>query len=192
MIAGLGNPGKTYEATRHNIGFDVLRALAAKHRLSFHDKLKWKASVAEGKVGDADVILMMPLTFMNDSGAAVAPVFQYWGVDLSRLLVIVDDIAIAIGQLRMRTDSSSGGQNGLKSVEEHLQTNHFARLRIGVGDRKEGDLASHVLGRFSQEEQQLVPKILERAVTAIEIWLEKGLNHAMDFANRPSNPGSVQ
>jgi PTH1 family peptidyl-tRNA hydrolase len=115
---------------------------------------------------------------------------RYWEIGLSQLLVIVDDIAIPIGQLRMRTDSSSGGHNGLKSIEEHLQTQNFARLRIGVGDRKEGDLASHVLGRFSSEEELLVPKILERAETAIEIWLEKGLNHAMDFANRPSNPSN--
>lgn len=191
LIAGLGNPGKTYAGTRHNIGFDAVAALAAKHRLEFHQRLKWKGSVAEGKIGGADVILMMPLTFVNESGSAVVPAMRYMDVDLSRLLIIVDDIAIPMGQIRMRTDSSSGGHNGLKSVEEHLQTNHFARLRIGVGDRKEGDLVSHVLGRFSQEEQQLVPEILERAVKAIEIWLEKGLNHAMDFANRnPSNPSN--
>ena len=191
LIAGLGNPGRTYAGTRHNIGFEAVSAFANKHRLEFHQRLKWKAGVAEGRIGNADVVLMMPLTFMNESGAAVAPALHYLNVDLSRLLVIVDDIAIPVGQIRMRTDSSSGGHNGLKSVEEHLQTNRFARLRIGVGDRNEGDLASHVLGRFSKEEEQLVPKILERAVGAIEIWLEKGLNHAMDFANRnPSNPSN--
>ncbi len=191
LIAGLGNPGKTYEGTRHNIGFDAVRALADKHRLSFHQRLKWKGSVAEGKVGSADVILMMPLTFMNLSGEAVVPAMRYLEIDLSRLLVIVDDVAIPMGQLRIRTDSGSGGHNGLKSIEEQLQTNRFARLRIGVGDRAEGDLSSHVLGRFSPEEKQLVPEILERAVRAIEIWLEKGLNHAMDFANRnPPNPSN--
>jgi PTH1 family peptidyl-tRNA hydrolase len=190
LIAGLGNPGKAYAKTRHNIGFEAVAALAAKHGLQFHSRLKWKASLAEGKIGGADVLLMMPLTFMNLSGEAVVPAMRYWEIGLSQLLVIVDDIAIPIGQLRMRTDSSSGGHNGLKSIEEHLQTQNFARLRIGVGDRKEGDLASHVLGRFSSEEELLVPKILERAETAIEIWLEKGLNHAMDFANRPSNPSN--
>ena len=191
LIAGLGNPGKAYAGTRHNIGFEAVSAFASKHRLEFHHRLKCKASIAEGRIGESDILLMMPLTFMNESGAAVAPAMRYLNVDLSRLLVIVDDIAIPVGQLRMRTDSSSGGHNGLKSIEEHLQTNQFARLRIGVGDRQEGDLASHVLGRFSKEEEQLVPKILERAVGAIEIWLEKGLNHAMDFANRnPSNPSN--
>ena len=191
LIAGLGNPGKAYDKTRHNIGFEAVSALASKYQLEFHNRLKWKASVAEGRIGGANVVLMMPLTFMNESGAAVAPAMNYLNVDLSNLLVIVDDIAIPVGQIRMRTDSSSGGHNGLKSVEEHLKTIRFARLRIGVGDREEGDLANHVLGRFSKQEEQLVPKILERAVEAIEIWLEKGLNHAMDFANRnPSNPSN--
>jgi len=191
LIVGLGNPGKTYERTRHNVGFEALAALAAKHRLEFHKRLKWKGSVAEGKIGEADAILLMPLTFMNLSGEAVAPLMRYLEVELSRLLVVVDDVAIPLGQLRIRTDSSSGGHNGLKSIEEHLQTIAFARLRIGVGDRQEGDLESHVLGRFSKEEERLVPQILERAVAAIEIWLEKGLNHAMDFANRsPPNPSN--
>ena len=189
LIAGLGNPGKSYVGTRHNIGFDAIAALAAKHKLEFQKRLKWKGSVAEGKVGEADVILLMPLTFMNQSGEAVVPLMRYFEVELNRLLAIVDDIAIPLGQLRMRTDSSSGGHNGLKSIEEHLQTNQFARLRIGVGDREVGDLESHVLGKFSEDEKELVPKILERAITAIEIWLEKGLNHAMDFANKsPPNP----
>lgn len=183
LIAGLGNPGKAYSGTRHNIGFEALAALAAKYRLEFHKKVKWKGSLAEGKVGGADVILMMPLTFMNESGQAVVPVMHYLEVELSHLLIIVDDVAIPMGQLRLRTDSGSGGHNGLKSVEEHLQTNSYARLRIGVGDRQEGDLSSHVLGRFSKEEEKLVPEILERAVKAIEIWLEKGLYTAMDFAN---------
>ncbi len=191
LIAGLGNPGKTYEGTRHNIGFEAVIALATKYRLEFRQRLKWKASIAEGKIGGADAILMMPLTFMNESGASIVPMMRYINLDLSHFLVIVDDIAIPMGQIRMRTESGSGGHNGLKSVEEHLQTNRYARLRIGVGDRKEGDLASHVLGQFSKEEKQLVPEILERVVRAIEIWLEKGLNHAMDFANRnPSNPSN--
>ncbi len=187
FIAGLGNPGKTYAGTRHNIGFNAVSALAAKHNLEFQNRLKWKGSVAQGKIGEKDVILMMPLTYMNESGEAVVPAMRYFEVGLDQLLVIVDDIAIPLGQLRMRTNSSSGGHNGLKSVEEHLQTNQFARLRIGVGDREVGDLQSHVLGKFSADEKKLVPQILERAVEAIEIWLEKGLNHAMDFANRGSS-----
>lgn len=189
LIAGLGNPGKAYEKTRHNVGFEAVSLLADKHRLAFHKRLQWKAAVAEGSIGNADVILMMPLTFMNDSGAAVAAAMHYLKIELSRLLVIVDDVAIPMGQIRMRTDSSSGGHNGLRSIEEHLLTNRFARLRIGVGYGEGGDLVSHVLSRFSVEETKLFPEILERAVRAVEIWLEQGLNRAMDFANRiPSNP----
>lgn len=190
LVVGLGNPGKAYEHTRHNIGFKAVSELAYKHRLTFHKQLKWKGSLAQGRIGNADIGLLMPLTYMNESGQAVAAVMRYLKIELSRLLVIVDDVAIAVGQLRMRTDSSSGGHNGLKSIEEHLQTNRFARLRIGVGDRDEGDLASYVLGQFTQEEQKLLPKILDRAIQATEIWLEKGLNHAMNYANNSLNPSN--
>lgn len=192
LIAGLGNPGKAYEKTRHNVGFRVIEALAKKHGFEFAKHLKWKGALAKGNIGEHEAVLMMPLTFMNLSGEAIAPAMRYLEVGLDHLLVVVDDIAIPIGQLRLRTDSSSGGHNGLKSVEERLQTNAFARLRVGVGDRSEGDLSSFVLGRFSEEEKKLVPEILGRAVESIEIWMEKGLNHAMDFANRrsPSNPSN--
>jgi len=192
LIVGLGNPGKTYEKTRHNIGFNAVELLARKHRLEFHKKLKFKGSVAAGQIGETPVEILMPLTFMNLSGEAVALTMRYSNVDLSRLLVIVDDVDIPLGQLRMRINSGPGTHNGLKSVEEHLQSNRYARLRIGVGDRAEGDLSSHVLGRFSEEEEKLLPEILERAVQAIELWLDKGITRAMDTVNRrdPSNPSN--
>ena len=186
LIVGLGNPGKAYEGTRHNVGFAVLEKLAQKYRLGFRDRSKWEAKITEGVIESSSVVLMMPSTFMNLSGQAVAPALHYLNVDLSRLLVVVDDVAIPLGQMRIKLNSGSGGHNGLKSIEEHLQTNRFARLRIGVGDRQEGDLSSHVLGRFSLEEEALIPQILERAVQAIEIWLDQGITSAMDFANRRS------
>jgi PTH1 family peptidyl-tRNA hydrolase len=187
LIVGLGNPGKSYDGTRHNIGFAALENLAKKYGLSFKKELKFKGLVAEGQIGSDPVILLMPLTFMNLSGEAVALLMHYFQIDLSRLLVLVDDVALPLGQLRIRINSGSGGHNGLKSVEECLQTNRYARLRIGVNDRKEGDLSSHVLGRFSKEEEMLIPAVLERAVQATEIWLDKGITSAMDFAN-PSTP----
>lgn len=191
LVVGLGNPGKTYRGTRHNIGFALLERLAQKHHFEFREKLKWESMVAEGTIEDVSVALMMPLTFMNCSGQAVAPFLRYLNVDLARLLVVVDDVAIPMGDLRLKINSSSGGHNGLKSIEEHLQTNRFARLRIGVGDRKEGDLASHVLGKFSKEEAELIPGILDRACQAIEVWLKRGITSAMDFTNRsPSNPSN--
>lgn len=183
LIVGLGNPGKSYDRTRHNIGFAALALLARKRGLVFRKQLKFKGSVAEGKIGDDPVVLLMPLTFMNLSGEAVALVMHYFQIDLSRLLILVDDVALPLGQLRIRINSGSGGHNGLKSIEECLQTSRYARLRIGVGDRDEGNLTDHVLGRFSDEEEKLVPAVLERAVQAAEIWLDKGITSAMNFAN---------
>lgn len=190
LIVGLGNPGKSYDKTRHNIGFAALEKLAKKDGLAFKKQLKFKGHVAEGQIGDDPVILLMPLTYMNLSGEAVALTMHYFQIDLSRLLVLVDDVALPLGQLRIRINSGSGGHNGLKSVEDCLQTNRYPRLRIGVGDRSQGDLADHVLSRFSPEEEKLIPGVLDRAVQAVEIWLDKGLTSAMDFANKvgPSTP----
>jgi PTH1 family peptidyl-tRNA hydrolase len=183
LIVGLGNPGKSYDRTRHNIGFAAVGKLAKKHGLPFKKQLKFKGGVAEGQIGADPVVLLMPLTFMNLSGEAVALVMHYYQIDLSRLMVIVDDVALPLGQLRIRINSGSGGHNGLKSVEECLQTNRYARLRIGVGDREEGALTDHVLGKFSDEEEKLVPGVLERAVQAVEIWLDQGITSAMCYAN---------
>ncbi len=184
LIVGLGNPGKSYEKTRHNIGFAAVQELARKHGFVFQRQLKFKSSLAEGQIGSRRVLLQMPLTYMNLSGEAVALAMRFWKIDLKNLLVIVDDIAIGLGELRLKINSGSGGHNGLKSIEEHLQTQRYARLRIGVGDRQEGDLASHVLGRFSEDEQKVAAAVVERSVQAAEIWLQKGITSAMDFANR--------
>lgn len=187
LVVGLGNPGKTYERTRHNIGFAAVDLLASHHRLEFHKRLKWKGALASGPIGRGSVYVLKPLTFMNFSGEAVAEAIRLLQIELSRFLVLVDDVALPLGQLRLRTNSGAGGHKGLQSIEEHLQTNRYARLRIGVGDREEGELADHVLGRFTREEEELLPEILKRAVQAIEIWLDQGITRAMDFAN-PSNP----
>ncbi len=183
LIVGLGNPGKSYDRTRHNIGFMTVDKLAQKQGLTLKKRREFSGEIAEGHIGADPVILLKPLTFMNLSGEAVAQVLRYWQIDLSRLIVLVDDVALPLGQLRLRINSGSGGHNGLKSIEACLQTNRYARLRIGVGDREQGDLSSHVLGRFSAEEEKLVPDVLERAVQAVEIWLDKGLTSAMNFAN---------
>ncbi|MBX7066941.1 MAG: aminoacyl-tRNA hydrolase [Parachlamydiales bacterium] len=190
LIVGLGNPGKTYERTRHNIGFEAVDILARKHGLEFKKQLKFKGSLAEGKIGEDEVRILKPLTFMNLSGESVALVMRYFQIDLSRLLILVDDVALPLGQLRIRINSGSGGHNGLKSVEECLQTNRYPRLRIGVGDRDHGDLSDHVLGRFSKEEETLLPSVLERVVQAVEIWLDEGLTSAMNYANKDKNSSS--
>lgn len=184
LIVGLGNPGKQFEKTRHNIGFEVVDFLAKKHGLEFKQNVKVKGALARGTIGGESVLLLKPLTFMNLSGESVALAMRYHSIDLARLLIILDDVAIGFGQLRMRINSGSGGHNGLKSIEELLQTNRYARLRLGVGDRQEGDLASHVLGRFTEEELKLIPALLEHSAEVAELFIEKGLTRAMDFANK--------
>lgn len=183
LIVGLGNPGKKYDGTRHNIGFAAVDCLAHKYGLTFRKSLKMRGALAEGNVAKASCLVLKPLTYMNLSGDAVAIVMRYYEIDLTHLFVFVDDVAIPMGQTKLRINSGCGGHNGLKSIEEVLQTNQYARLKLGVGDRAEGDLSSHVLGRFSEEEQTFIPALLERAVTAAEIFIEQGLTRAMDFAN---------
>lgn len=191
LIVGLGNPGKSYEKTRHNIGFETVEKLARKHGMEFKKQLKFKGAIAEGQIGEDPVLLLRPLTYMNLSGEAVALVMRYFQIDLSRLLIVTDDVELPLGQLRIRINSGPGSHNGLKSVEECLQTNRYPRLRIGVGDREEGDLSDHVLGKFSIEEEKLLPGVLERVIQAIEIWLDKGITSAMNFANKSSSTPSI-
>ncbi len=184
LVVGLGNPGKQYEKTRHNIGFAAVDLLANKHGLEFRKSLKMQGTLAEGNVAGESCVILKPLTFMNLSGQSVVLTMRYHAIDLARLLVLVDDVAIPMGQTKLRINSGPGGHNGLKSIEEYLQTNRYARLKLGVGDRAEGDLSSHVLGRFSLEEEKLVPALLERAVDVTALFVEKGLTRAMDFANK--------
>lgn len=188
---GLGNPGKAYEGTRHNIGFVAVDLLAGKHRLEFREKAKFKGLIADGQVDGAAVTILKPLTFMNLSGEAVALVANYLQILPSKILVVVDDVDLPLGRLRLKINSGPGTHNGLKSVEQHLQTNRYARLRIGVGNEYEGDLADYVLGPFSREDEKALPEVMKKAVQTIEIWLDLGITRAMDFANRdPSNPSN--
>jgi PTH1 family peptidyl-tRNA hydrolase len=184
LIVGLGNPGKTYDRTRHNIGFAAVDLLARKLGVEFRNSSKMEGALAQGTLANEPCLLLKPKTFMNLSGQSVAQVMKYHEIDLSRVLVIVDDVDLPLGQMRLRIESGPGSHNGLKSVEEYLQTNRYARLRLGVGDREVGDLSSHVLGKFTGEEQKLVEALLERAAEAVEVFINKGLTRAMDFANR--------
>lgn len=190
LIVGLGNPGKEYEGTRHNIGFRVVQEFARKHALTFKKEAKFKGSIAQGKVRGISLLLLLPTTYMNLSGEAVALTSRYYKISLSRLAVVTDEVDLPLGQLRWKINSGAGSHNGLKSVEASLQTQRYARLRMGVGDRTQGDLASHVLSRFSPEEEGSVSNMVERALQSLEIWLDQGITSAMDFANRrgPSTP----
>jgi PTH1 family peptidyl-tRNA hydrolase len=186
LIVGLGNPGPKYAGTRHNVGFEVLDAVARRHGLTFDaapaDALmaRWRTPLAEG-----GVLLVKPLTFMNRSGIAVGELARYFRVDTPDLLVIVDEVALEIGRLRARGRGSAGGHNGLKSVAEHLGTDEYSRLRIGVGrGNEQRDLADHVLARFEADEQPVIAEAIARATDAVETFIESGIESVMNTFNR--------
>jgi peptidyl-tRNA hydrolase, PTH1 family len=183
LIVGLGNPGKAYEKSRHNLGFQTVEQIARIEKLEWRRKFLLKGRLAQWVVEDKCVYLFEPATFMNLSGVAVARAMRKYHIALEDLLVIVDDIALPFGQLRLKSHSGSGGHNGLKNIEENLNTNGYARLRIGVGEDRSVDLACHVLSPFTPAEQKLVPEILERAAMIVKMWLTEGLTSAMNRAN---------
>lgn len=175
LVVGLGNPGSAYAQTRHNMGFLSVEKFAEKLGLSFRKGDQFLGKIASGLVFGKKVYLLLPSTFMNSSGESVRLAMNYYRIPLSNLLVICDDINIPFGTLRRRKEGSAGGHNGLKSIEAHLDTRDYARLRIGVGDRAHGraygDLADHVLGHFTSEEMKELPQILENSAADILQWL---------------------
>ena len=164
MIAGLGNPGKEYNNTRHNIGFAFIDALAQEYDINVMD-VKLKALTGKGMIGGQKVLLVKPLTFMNLSGESIRPLADYYKVDPeSELIVVSDDITLSPGGIRIRKKGSAGGHNGLKNIIGQLGTENFKRIRIGVGEKPKGyDLADYVLGHFSKEEQPLMQEGITKA-----------------------------
>jgi PTH1 family peptidyl-tRNA hydrolase len=186
---GLGNPGRRYVGTRHNIGFEVLDRLAARHRLEWEaaprgvEALAARAAVGADGSG-ARVLFAKPLTFMNLSGRAVLGLAQFFKIELPDLLIVVDDVNLQLGRLRARASGSAGGHNGLKSIIEVLATEDFARLRIGVGRGDARDLADHVLARFDPEERANVAAAADRAADAAELFVTSGIETVMNRFNR--------
>ena len=184
LIAGLGNPGPRYAANRHNVGFRCVERLGAALDLAF-DKRQKHSHVALGTFHGRRVVLAKPQLFMNESGRAVVPLAQFYKVPPEATLVVYDDLDLPLGTLRLRPEGGSGGHKGMRSVIEHLGTQGFPRLRVGIG-RPPGrmDPAAYVLQDFSADEQPLLDDTLERAVTAIETWLREGIEVAMDRYDR--------
>lgn len=187
MIVGLGNPGPKYARTRHNIGFQCLELLARRHSVSL-DKMQHKALTGQGWVSRngarVKVLLVKPLTYMNLSGDAVAPLARFYQVEPANLLVIHDDIDLDSGRLRLRANGGSGGQNGIKSIIEKLGTQEFARARVGVG-RPPGrmDPAAYVLQEFTPAEEEIFGPLRETVCEAVEAWLVEGITAAMNRYN---------
>ncbi len=183
LVAGLGNPGRTYEHTRHNAGFEVVDELARRAGATFRRSWRWPVATAEAEIGGRRVLLAKPLTFMNASGQAIGPLARKRGIAVGEVLAVVDDVELDPGRLRLRRSGGAGGHNGLKSLIEHLGGDGFARLRVGVGRAAGGEMVEHVLGRFTPEEQVVMRDAVARAADAVEEVLAGGLEKAMNTFN---------
>jgi PTH1 family peptidyl-tRNA hydrolase len=182
LIVGLGNPGRKYAGHRHNVGFQCLDHLAEAWGLSF-SKRKHKALLAQGHIAGLKAILAKPQTFMNLSGQAVERMARFYKVPPENILVIYDDLDLPVGKIRLRPEGGSGGHKGMKSVIEHLGSNGFPRLRVGIGRPTHGDPVDYVLSDFAPDEQIAMEQAYERAVSAVELWLTEDIAAAMNRHN---------
>jgi peptidyl-tRNA hydrolase, PTH1 family len=186
VVAGLGNPGKRYEMTRHNFGDLVVRGVAAKFGWAFKEEKRFQALLARGVIGEKPFFLLLPTTYMNESGRAVKALLDYFKLSPSQLIVVCDDLALPFGTLRLRPEGSAGGHNGLKSVEGEIGTSRYARLRMGIG-RGLVEIAEpmidYVLDTFSSEEMVALPKLLERGGTALVDLAESPIEIVMNRVN---------
>lgn len=185
VIAGLGNPEKKYENTRHNVGFDVIDALAGKHEIPIREAA-FQARLGKGLINGQKVMLVKPQTYMNLSGESLRLITDYYKINVpEELIVISDDISLPPGNIRIRKKGSAGGHNGLKNIILHLGTEQFQRVRIGVGEKpRQMELIDYVLGHFSKEERMLIDGSIANAAEAIEIMLQDGAECAMNLFNK--------
>jgi PTH1 family peptidyl-tRNA hydrolase len=178
LIVGLGNPGADYAKTRHNAGFLLVEKLAEKWKANWTKERKFQARVVRAEHGK--VLLAEPQTFMNLSGESVGALVKFYQLPLEKILVVVDDADLPLGEIRLRPGGGSGGHHGLESVAQHLGAKTYARLRIGIGRKNEArQITGHVLGKFSAAENALLEKVLERATGQLECWVSAGLQKAM-------------
>ncbi len=185
LVVGLGNPGVEYAGTRHNAGFLLAERLAERWRGDWRMERKFVARLARSERNGKKVILCQPQTFMNASGEAVGAVSRFYRLTADRVLIMVDDADLPLGQIRMRPEGSAGGHHGLESVEQQLGSRKYARLRAGIG-RRAGDgrqITNFVLGRFEPDERELLDKVLDRATEQVECWLSAGIAEAMNRFN---------
>jgi PTH1 family peptidyl-tRNA hydrolase len=183
LIVGLGNPGKQYDGTRHNVGFATLAKLIAT-RTSSPGKNKFQGDLYEATIASQRTLLLLPLTYMNGSGASVLAARDFYKIETNDILIICDDFALPLGKLRFRAKGSSGGQKGLDDVIRRLGTDEVPRLRIGIGSPPAGrDVPGYVLGKFAPDEQTVAEQTIQRAAESAEAWVEKGLGFCMNQYN---------
>ncbi len=183
VIAGLGNPGTKYASTRHNVGFDVMDVLANKFGIKLN-KIKFKGLVGEGTWAGKKIVLIKPSTYMNLSGESIRPLMEFYKLKPEELFVVVDDVDIEFGTIRLKKKGSAGTHNGLKSIIFHLETEEFPRLKIGIGQKPEHyDLADFVLSKFSKSERQIIDKAIIKAADAVDEFIVNGIDSAMNKYN---------
>ncbi|QGM31853.1 aminoacyl-tRNA hydrolase [Bacillus sp. N3536] len=183
MIVGLGNPGKQYEATRHNIGFQVIDELSKRLSIPLNHS-KFNGMYGTGHIGTEKVMLLKPLTYMNLSGECIVPLMDYFGVEDEELVVIYDDLDLQVGKLRLRQKGSAGGHNGIKSIIQHLGTQEFNRIRIGIDRPKNGmKVPDYVLSDFTKEEKIEIEIATQKSADACEQWFNKSFLEVMNIFN---------
>ena len=181
LIVGLGNPGREYNNTRHNIGFDAIDVIADKYNIEV-SRIKFKGVYGEGFVNGEKVILLKPTTYMNLSGESVREVMDFYKLSEEDILIIYDDVSLDVGRIRIREKGSAGGHNGIKSIIANIGTDVFPRIKVGVG-KPQGDLVKHVLGTFSKEDREDLNKVLEAVAMASETIIKGDAKEAMNKYN---------
>lgn len=183
VVVGLGNPGRRYATTRHNVGFWVIDQLSDTWGIPVTKK-KWKAEVGEGRIKDEKILLVKPQTYMNLSGESVREICDFFQLDLDQLVVVYDDLDLPVGKIRLRLKGSSGGHNGMKSIIAHLQTERIKRIKIGIGrPEKDSPVSDYVLSPFQQDELILIQEAVKQSAQAIEDWLQVDFQYAMNQYN---------
>lgn len=186
LIVGLGNPGPEYRGTRHNVGFAVIDELSERHRIKI-DRSRLKARVGSGKVGGIMVTLAKPMTYMNLSGQAIAPLLRDLNLKPDRLIVVADETDLPLGRIRLRARGGPGGHNGHKSIIGSLGTQDYARLRLGIGRVDKSETVDHVLGQFEFDERAIAEEMVRRAAEAVAVVVLEGLEAAMNSINPTKN-----
>ncbi|ACA54471.1 aminoacyl-tRNA hydrolase [Clostridium botulinum] len=181
LVVGLGNIGKEYKKTRHNIGFDVVDIVAEKYNIEIN-RQKFKGSYGEGRIGNEKIILLKPSTYMNLSGESVIEAANFYKIDKENIIVIYDDMSIDIGKLRVRGKGSAGGHNGIKNIIQHLNSDIFPRVRVGIGQPDE-NVVNYVLGKFSKDQREVIEKVLAMSAKACISIVEDGVTEAMNKYN---------
>ncbi|MBS7021173.1 MAG: aminoacyl-tRNA hydrolase [Firmicutes bacterium] len=183
LIVGLGNPGKEYEHTRHNMGFDQLDFFADSHHLSF-DREKFGGKYCEFQMNGEKVILLKPQKYINLSGEVIKRFIDFYKIPISNILIICDDLDTEVGKIKLKKQGSSGGHNGLKNIELHLKTKEYYRYKIGISNNKELDGKDYVLGKFSSEEQKKLKMVFETGVTLLNDYFEMSFDNLMNHYNK--------